>query len=594
MPSTWIETAEQELKLESSVYRKLPPEHLLTAIFVKYFLRDGELTSRDFRSCFTDGSGDGGIDAVAAYEQEESQRVALVQSKRVKKIDPDEILDVAHKVARTVEDIKQGLGAKYSLKLRRAYEYAKDSTDGAPVDIMICTTASPSAAARDKIHQSLSTDEYLKDFSVHVFYKEDLSDRIETFESPKEFVDEDFIERDMSSAILEYTAPGDDQPKGYLLSVRASSVNRLFLLYGEKGLFAQNLRTYIRNKKVDDGITNTIMNSPAEFWLKNNGITIACEDCRTDGSRMVLYTFSIINGCQTANRIGRSGVTADQDFLVPCKIIRERDAERMAGYAEAANAQKPIQDRDLKANAPEQKVLKQRFEMHRWPIYLGIKRGTRPFTKAQRVSRDLRDWQQLDNKLYGQLVLSFHRQKPYTAFSQAGSMFGSETVYREVFKRRQDFATEGDLLRLHDAFLAWREELGGGGASELEEAIVMQGRFALMSSCALLLKAKRGLVDVTKRNDKEEWKRELVRNGLKGRLFPRDTNVDLSDATVDRLNGLFRLLVEIHGSAMDAESVVNFYKSEDFHLATLTPRVLDRWEDTFLGRNLVEAMRAFD
>ena len=69
MTTIWTEAAEEELKADSKVFKELSSEHLLTAVFIKYFLRDGDLTSSDFRACFTDGSDDGGIDAVSVMSK---------------------------------------------------------------------------------------------------------------------------------------------------------------------------------------------------------------------------------------------------------------------------------------------------------------------------------------------------------------------------------------------------------------------------------------------------------------------------------------------------------------------------------------------
>ena len=95
MPTPFVNEAEAELRAEAQVFRDLSPEHLLTAIFLKYVLREGELTSSEFRACFTDGTSDGGIDAIANHEQDDLHRIALVQSKRVAKIDKNDIVWVS-------------------------------------------------------------------------------------------------------------------------------------------------------------------------------------------------------------------------------------------------------------------------------------------------------------------------------------------------------------------------------------------------------------------------------------------------------------------------------------------------------------------
>ena len=589
MPKTWTDTAEEDLQQEASVFDRLSPQHLLTAIFIKYFLRDGELTPSDFRSSFTDGANDGGIDAVSRYEQDEAERIALVQSKRVATIDRDEILDIAHKIATTITDFDEGRGAKYSNRLRRAYETARSSTENAPLDIHICTTAVPTPAAKDTIREALRQNKKLKDYSIYVFYGNDIEDAIENIDQPKENVEEDYVEADSASNTLEYYLPAEDNPKGLIVNVCASSISRLYTLYNDKGLFAQNLRSYIPSKKVDDAIIDTIRNSPDEFWLKNNGLTIACSDYRKDGNRVVLYDFSIINGCQTATKIGNADIPKD-DFHMPCKVIRETDKARMAVFAEAANAQKPIQERDLKSNSPEQLALKSRLEKHDPPIYLGIKRGSKMFSKAQRRNREIREWQQLDNRLYGQLVLACHRQKPYVSFSQGGTIFSSNETYKEVFLRQTDFDTDIDILRLHDVYLSWRDEFVESGVLEIQEAIVTQGRFSILANCALLIKMERDLVDVDARHNKEDWKREFVRGELAGPLLKDGGNKDLTDEAISGLRDLFAVLLELHQSVVEAENVGRLYKNEDFYVSSLTPQLVFRRQTSPFERYYSEPM----
>ena len=592
MSSPFYAVAETDLQAEHKIFRDLSPPHLLTAVFLKYLLRGGDLPPSDFGTCFTDGPNDGGLDAIASYEQNDVHRIALIQSKRVQEIDKNDILDAASKIARTVADLEGGSAAKYNNRVRGAYERARNTTDNAPLDIMICTTARPSQATRDQVEVALANDDLLKDYNVTVSYGNDVDDAIEHIEQPKPHVDEGTLLRDTAAGVLEYWLAGQDEPKGIITSVSAVSVNRLYSAHHADGLFAQNLRSFIYNKKVDDAISGTIRHSPADFWLKNNGITIACENYRVDGNRIVLYKFSIINGCQTATKIGKSSI--DTDFLVQCKIIREHDSLRMAEFAEAANVQKPIQDRDLKSNAPEQIALKRQFEQHEPKVYLGIKRGIQQYTKAQRKIRGVREWQQLDNRAYGQLVLAFHRQKPHIAFSQPGTIFSTQETYKEVFFRRdRDLATEIDVLRLHEAYVQWREHLlNDSGTSELEQVIANQGRFAIIANCAILIKAKRKLVDPSLGHQRQEWQREIVRAELVG-PFLGSGGPDLSETTESNLSDLFTLLLELHQSVLGQDNIARLYKSENFYLGPLSQQLMFRWQKNPYARLFADAAQAF-
>ena len=112
-----------------------------------------------------------------------------------------------------------------------------------------------------------------------------------------------------------------------------------------------NLRYFVRKKEVDNAIQKTISEEPQNFWYKNNGIIIICENYEIDGKVLRLYNFSIINGGQTTNRIGRSDI--NEDFFLQCKVVKtkgitssERDSFALS-IAEASNAQKPIKKSDI-------------------------------------------------------------------------------------------------------------------------------------------------------------------------------------------------------------------------------------------------------
>ena len=248
MSMPFTNAAEADLRADAKVFRDLSQAHILTAIFLKYFLRDGELTSSEFRACFTDGPNDGGIDAVAIHE-DEGPRIALIQSKRVAKIDKNEILDAACKIARTVLDLDGGKAASYSTRVRRAYAIARNSTDNAPLDIMVCTTAEPSQVIRKQVDDAVRNDDLLRDYSVTVAYGDDIESAVEHAEQPKPHVEQGTLMRDTAAGLLEYRLPGQDAPKGVITNILATSINRLYSVHHDDGLFAQNLRTLSRTRR---------------------------------------------------------------------------------------------------------------------------------------------------------------------------------------------------------------------------------------------------------------------------------------------------------------------------------------------------------
>lgn len=173
----------------------------------------------------------------------------------------------------------------------------------------------------------------------------------------------------------------------------------------------------------------------------NNGIIIGCKDFLLDGDNVKLYDFSIINGCQTTTLIGEyKEANEGHDFWLPCKIVKPSQEKQfetfISSIAESSNSQKPISDRDLKANKKEQKVLQVELQKEEPQVYFEIKRGEQIITPAKR--KQLEAWQYIKNDLYGQQILSFHLQMPGTARSGKKKLFGDNSLYRAVFKRHFD------------------------------------------------------------------------------------------------------------------------------------------------------------
>ena len=68
-----------------------------------------------------------------------------------------------------------------------------------------------------------------------------------------------------------------------------------------QSLFTDNVRDYQGNTDINTDIMNTIQNSPSNFALLNNGITIVCTSVRTGNRKITLSNPQIVNGCQTCN-----------------------------------------------------------------------------------------------------------------------------------------------------------------------------------------------------------------------------------------------------------------------------------------------------
>lgn len=283
--------------------------------------------------------------------------------------------------------------------------------------------------------------------TYHISFGIDIEYEIMEIENPKEYVDEALIKLDAPN---NFTRFGKEE--SLIVNISAQSLKDLYEQYGYRGLFAQNLRYYVRNAKIDGNIIKSIQEHPENFWYYNNGVILICDDYSVDGDSILLQHFSIINGGQTTKLIGETDFT--QDFYIQCKIIKNKyaaDNERLefiAEVAEATNTQKPIKDKDLIANRIEQRQLKK--QLADAGIYCQIKRGEKVNKKLYPAA-----WQNTTNEELGQFLLSFVYQKPGTARGSKASICGNRERYALLFEKKYNSGFLGDLLKIKAYYKLW-------------------------------------------------------------------------------------------------------------------------------------------
>ncbi len=318
-----------------------------------------------------------------------------------------------------------------------------------PLKIRIITNYNPTNTGKKKVIlnalQALKPEnEYT---SYHISFGYDLEYEILEIENPKEYVDDAVIEIDSSDNCVLY---GNE--KSILVNISAKSVQRLYEQYGYRGLFAQNLRYYVKNTRIDDNIILSIQEKPEIFWYLNNGIIIICDNYEIDKNAILLSNFSIINGGQTTKLIGEASF--DKDFFLQCKIIKnkyENEAEKIgfiAQVAESSNTQKPIKEKDLIANKLEQRMLKR--QLAEAGIYCQVKRGEKVNKKLYPAA-----WQNTTNEELGQFLFSFVYQKPGIARSSKASICGNKERYSLIFGKEYNSILIADMLKIKAYYKSW-------------------------------------------------------------------------------------------------------------------------------------------
>lgn len=318
--------------------------------------------------------------------------------------------------------------------------------------------------------------------SYDMVFGYDIEYEILEIEDPKEYVDKATVKIDRMMNQLSFGAE-----KSIVVNLSAKSLHDLYQQYGYRGLFAQNLRYYVKNSKIDEKILASISGTPEDFWYLNNGIILICDDYRMFGTSVTISHFSIINGGQTTKLIGEADFS--HDFFIQCKIIKNkftRDEEKItfiSRVAEASNTQKPIKDKDLIANRTEQRILKRRLAEH--GIYCQVKRG-------EKVNKKLypKPWQNTTNEELAQFLLSFVYQKPGIARAQKASICGNRERYDLIFGKEYDCDFMADLLIIKAYYKLWMTDIkkNDDGVDPFKVGLVNNGIHIMTAIIGLLAK----------------------------------------------------------------------------------------------------------
>lgn len=147
--------------------------------------------------------------------------------------------------------------------------------------------------------------------------------------------------------------------------VALSELAELVTEHGTK-LFQRNIRHYLGSIGVNAAITKTVLRNPSDFFYLNNGLTAVAEDIQQAGgtqNRCVfrLINASIVNGAQTAGAVASATLSGDisPDAKVLVTIIKI-GADDGLGFqiTKARNHQTAVRGVDFAALDPNQEGIR--------------------------------------------------------------------------------------------------------------------------------------------------------------------------------------------------------------------------------------------
>ena len=377
-----------------------------------------------------------------------------------------------------------------------------------PLKIRLITNHNPKTVGNKRsITNALQAMKPEHDFvTYHLSFGLDIEYEIVEIENPKEYVDEAVIQLDAPNNFMRFGVE-----ESLIVNISAMSLKNLYEQYGYRGLFAQNLRYYVKNAKIDGNIIESIQEHPENFWYYNNGVILICDDYIIEGDRILVQNFSIINGGQTTKLVGETDF--GRDFFIQCKIIKnkyESEDDRLefiANVAEATNTQKPIKDKDLIANRIEQRLLKK--QLADAGIYCQIKRGEKVNKKLYPAA-----WQNTTNEELGQFLLSFVYQKPGTARGSKASICGNNERYNLLFNKKYNSGFLCDLLKIKAFYKLWANHVkkNDDGSDPYKVGLVNNGMFFMTAIIGVVCKVyyRHNLINQITTSVMSEQKLEVV------------------------------------------------------------------------------------
>ena len=357
-------------------------------------------------------------------------------------------------------------------------------SDAKPLKIRLITDYTPKTLNQKRaiLNALQALEPVNKCVSYSISFGSEIEYEILEIENPKEFVDKAVIKIDAVENCVRFGTE-----KSLIANISAYSLKYLYEQFGYRGLFAQNLRYYVKNAKIDGNIIETMQEHPENFWYYNNGVIFICDDYTIQETSIILKNFSIINGGQTTKLIGETEF--QNDFYLQCKIIKnkyedeEEKIDFIANVAEASNTQKPIKDKDLIANKPEQRLLKR--QMAEVGVYCQIKRGEKVNKKLYPLA-----WQNTTNEEIGQFLLSFVYQKPGTARGGKATICGNKERYSLLFGKKYNSDLLIDLLKIKAYYKLWANQVKkmDDGSDEYKVGLINNGMFFMTAIIGAICK----------------------------------------------------------------------------------------------------------
>ncbi len=318
--------------------------------------------------CVTDGYDDNGLDAVHFDDREKI--LFLVQTKWHH--DGNKSIELGDSL-KFLCGVKDLINTKFENFNKKINDRSTDIVEAlSTVNIRIVLLVAHSGQGSLGQHIERNFDDFVRDLndttevaSYQVLRQKELYDLVASgLGAPISF---DIVMKDWGKMREPFSA--------YYGLVAATDVAGWMEKYYPR-IFEKNIRSFLSSTEINQGIVQTLLSEPDNFWYLNNGLTILCDTIKkkqiggtnNDIGFFECTNVSIVNGAQTVGAIATVNTKSSTSLNNVVVMVRFISLENCPdGFASritrATNTQNRIESRDFISLDPEQERLKTELQL---------------------------------------------------------------------------------------------------------------------------------------------------------------------------------------------------------------------------------------
>lgn len=223
--------------------------------------------------------------------------------------------------------------------------------------------------------------------------------------------------------------------RAFVTVLPAEVLHAAYKNHGVK-LFSANIRDYLgaraSQSNINHGIKQTISQTPENFWVFNNGLTVLTHRFKFNEatSKLKVEGLAIVNGAQTTGAIGSLEHPPHKTATVPVRFVAVPgdNRELIHEIVRYNNSQNQVTAADFRSTDSIQRRLRDEVGRIKDAEYEGGRRGG--FGNAIKRRPLL-----LPSFTVGQALAAFHNQ-PNIAYNKKSEIWNNDATYAEFFNEK--------------------------------------------------------------------------------------------------------------------------------------------------------------